>query len=61
MGLLRMSCFNRQGEVKADDAKYTGTEPTWEDVGNMTEEQINFKVRGAFNFYAYYCEDCKND
>ena len=55
MGLLRMSCFNRQGEVKADDAKYTGTEPTWEDVGNMTEEQINFKVRGAFNFYAYYC------
>ena len=28
--------FNRQGNVVATDAKYTGEESTWEDVDSMT-------------------------
>jgi hypothetical protein len=54
MGLL-MSCFNRQGEVKADDAKYTGTEPTWDDVSKLTDEEITDRLSKGLAFYAYYC------
>ena len=50
-----MSCFNRQGEVKADDAKYTGTEPTWDDVDKLTEYQLTERVARGLAFYSYYC------
>ena len=39
-----MSCFNRQGEVKADDAKYTGTEPTWDDVSSLTDKEVTDRL-----------------
>ena len=55
MGLLSMSCFNRQGEVKADDAKYTGTEPTWDDIDKLTEYQLTERVARGLAFYSYYC------
>jgi hypothetical protein len=50
-----MSCFNKQGEVKADDSKYTGTEPTWDDVTSLTEEEIVKRADGGLSFYGYYC------
>ena len=55
MGLLSMSCFNRQGEVKADDAKYTGTEPTWDDADKLTEYQLTERMAKGLAFYSYYC------
>ena len=50
-----MSCFNRQGEVKADDAKYTGTEPTWDDVSSLTDKEVTDRLSKGLAFYAYYC------
>ncbi len=50
-----MSCFNRQGEVKADDAKYTGTEPTWDDVSELTRKEIDARATRGLDFYGYYC------
>lgn len=63
MGLLSMSCFNRQGEVKADDAKYTGTEPTWDDADKLTEYQLTERMAKGLAFYSYYCtkKDLLND
>ena len=55
MGLLSMSCFNRQGEVKADDSKYTGTEPTWDDADKLTEYQLTERMAKGLAFYSYYC------
>ena len=58
-----MSCFNRQGEVKADDAKYTGTEPTWDDADKLTEYQLTERMAKGLAFYSYYCtkKDLLND
>ena len=50
-----MSCFNRQGEVKADDAKYTGTEPTWDDVSSLTDKEVTDRLSKGLAFYGYYC------
>ena len=50
-----MSCFNRQGEVKADDAKYTGTEPTWDDVSSLTDKEVTDRISRGLAFYGYYC------
>jgi hypothetical protein len=49
-----MATFTRTGEVKADDSKYTGTEPTWDTVDTLTEEEVQKKFSAALNFYAYY-------
>jgi hypothetical protein len=49
-----MATFTRTGEVKADDAKYTGAEPTWDNVDTLTEDDIKKKFGDALNFYAYY-------
>lgn len=47
--------FNRQGNVVATDAKYTGEEPTWEDVDSMTVGEIETRATKALKFYNYYC------
>jgi hypothetical protein len=49
-----MGVFTRTGEVKADDAKYTGTEPTWDDVSLLSPEAVEKKFSSALGFYAYY-------
>ena len=49
-----MAVFTRTGEVKADDAKYTGTEPTWDDVSLLSPEEVEKKFSNALGFYAYY-------
>jgi hypothetical protein len=49
-----MGVFTRTGEVKADDAKYTGTEPTWDDVSLLSPEDVEKKFSSALGFYAYY-------
>ena len=51
-----MGCFDRQGEVKADDAKYTGSEPTWDDIGpEEASTTADMRAREALRFYGYYC------
>jgi hypothetical protein len=49
-----MATFTRTGEVKAEDSKYTGTEPTWDSANTLTEEEVHKKFSSALNFYAYY-------
>ena len=51
-----MSCFNRQGEVKVDDGKYTGTEPTWDDGDSLTSEEFTDRLSRGLRFYGYYCD-----
>ena len=49
-----MAVFTRTGEVSAQDAKYTGDEPTWDNADSMTQEEIDKKFSSCLNFYAYY-------
>ena len=49
-----MGVFTRTGEVASPDAKYTGEEPTWDDVSLLSPEEVEKKFSAALNFYAYY-------
>ena len=49
-----MAVFTRTGEVKAEDSKYTGVEPTWDDASTLTEDEVKKRFSSALNFYAYY-------
>lgn len=41
----------------AVDYKFTGEEPIWEDVKNLSKEDVKSKLAKAFYFYAYYVEN----
>ena len=49
-----MGVLTRTGEVKADAANYTGTEPIWDDVSLLSPEEVEKKFSSALGFYAYY-------
>lgn len=46
--------FQKNGSVAATDEKYTGSEPTWDNVD--TKEKYDKKLSGALNFYNYYLD-----
>ena len=54
--------FLKNGLVNPTDVNHTGTEPTWEDAGELTDSQFNDRLLRGFNFYTYYLDfdDFKN-
>ena len=36
------------------DEKYTGPEPTWDDVADLTDEEINSRQHKMFHYYNYH-------
>jgi hypothetical protein len=48
--------LDRRGNIPAIDLKYTGEEPTWEDVDNLSVDDYYRRRSRALSFYAYYCD-----
>ena len=60
--MSKKSKFKRDGMVHAYDEKHTGQEPVWNGNEHADEAEMQIKLLGALNFYAYYLDhdDYKN-
>ena len=39
---------------KTLDQKYMGSEPTWEDQKDLSEEELRSRIGNAYNWYNYF-------
>jgi len=57
--MKQTKAFNKAGQIRVPDSKFTGEEPIWqsEDLSAAeTKEKRNFFMVKAFSFYNYYLE-----
>lgn len=48
--------FDKHGRVVAHDNKYTGEEPKWDNISDMSVEAFERRRSIMFNFYTYYLD-----
>jgi len=46
--------YNKNGEIVALDLKFTGSEPSWENVDKMSADEYQRNFERCLNFYSYY-------